>query len=138
MTDEKRFPRYDIQELITFARLWLSCRATSTMVWNRNELTNRVQRLDNNAIFPKISSTSLLLKNIPLTTSVIALTDNTMLVAMRNVQYGIDGTIEYCTAVENIANLLIRYDKLGAKYDVLLRNVTELRDIVQESIEIVK
>lgn len=122
---------YGLSELTIFAKLWLQCRATGNMVWRKKELDDRVRRLDERSVFSKMFAASLLAKNVSLTTPIVALTDNTLTAAVRNVQYGIDCTVDYVKTVDDVAEKLILLDNLRSRYEILAKNVAELRDRVR-------
>lgn len=73
---------------------------------------------------------------MPLTTSVISLSDNAVTTAVRNIQRGIDDTVEYGKIVENVARTLISIDRLLIKREALSQNIVDLRNFVQDRLEI--
>lgn len=127
---------YGLGELTIFAKLWLQCRATGSIVWRKKDLDDRVRRLDEHSVFPKMFVASLLAKKVSLTTPVVALTDNTLTAAVRNVQYGIDCTVDYAKTVDNVAEKLILLDRLRSRYETLAKNVAELRDRVRPTTDV--
>lgn len=130
---------YNFQELLIFARLWLLCRATGTSILTHDVLSKKIMILkknQKNAIFPRIFEASLIKSSVPLTTSVISLSDNAVTTAVRNIQRGIDDTVEYGKIVENVARTLISIDRLLIKREALSQNIVDLRNFVQDRLEI--
>lgn len=127
---------YSLRELTIMAKLWLQCRATGTMVWRKKDLTDRVDRLDESlSVFPKIFASSILAKKVALTAPVVALSDTTLIAAVRNVQYGIDCTVDYVKTIDDVAEKSISLDRLRSRYEALVKNVAELRDKVLPTID---
>lgn len=129
---------YDRSDFVTFARLWLAYKADETNIMPRAEIVKRVGRLrrktGNVAIFPKISSASLLLKKVPLTASVILISDRTMFSSMRHIQEGIDAADKYSRTVQSLSDSYIRLDRLRESRVKLSEEIVNLRIAVDKLI----
>lgn len=113
------FKMYSIDDWLIFSRLWLIQRA-----FGENLSTNHGQLSD------YIAKYSLITKEVPLTTPVIFMSDETLCRIVHELQYAIDFAHEYSIVIETIARRVIERDRLHQARNILAERILYLRKLL--------